>query len=38
MLATSNPEIKEELKDLWKEAQELTMIFQKIVNSMKIGN
>ena len=38
MLATSNPELREELKVLWKEAQELTMIFQKIVNSMKIGN
>lgn len=38
MLAVSNPDAKDELKVLWGEAQQLTMIFQKIVNSMKIGN
>lgn len=33
MLATCVPEQKEEIRNLWKEAQELTMIFQKITNS-----
>ena len=36
MLATCQPEIKVEIADLWKEVQELTMIFQKIVSSLKI--
>jgi len=30
MLATSNEEYAEELRKLWLEAQELTLIFQKI--------
>lgn len=37
MIAISNPEARDSAKLLWKEAQELTMIFQKIVNSLKIG-
>lgn len=35
MLAQAIPEKKEELKVLWKECQELTLIFQKICTSMK---
>ena len=34
MLAKALPKEKEELKNIWKEAQELTLIFQKIVNSL----
>ena len=34
MLARCIPERKEEIKKLWKEAQELTMIFQKITSSL----
>jgi four helix bundle protein len=33
MIAVCFPEKKEEIRKLWQEAQELTMIFQKIVNS-----
>ena len=35
MLNQTNPEKKEELRKLWQEAQELTMIFQKITNSLR---
>lgn len=35
MLAVSNPERKEEIRILWKEAQELTLIFQKITSTLK---
>jgi four helix bundle protein len=35
MIATSNPETKEKAKELWKEAQELTLIFSKIVLTLK---
>ena len=35
MLSVSLPEEKEHLRLLWKEAQELTMIFQKIVNKLR---
>lgn len=35
MLATSNPEIKEELKPLWQEAKELNLIFNAITNTTK---
>ena len=35
MLAEYIPEKKEEIGNLWKECQELTMIFQKINNSLK---
>ncbi len=35
MLSVSFPNEKEKLRDFWKEAQELTMIFQKITNSLK---
>jgi len=33
MIAVCFTENKEEVRKLWREAQELTMIFQKIVNS-----
>jgi four helix bundle protein len=33
MIAKANPEIKEECKRLWKEAQELTLIFSSILLS-----
>lgn len=33
MMAKCVPEVKEEIKKLWKECQELTMIFQKIISS-----
>lgn len=32
------PEKAEDVESLWKEAQELTLIFQKIGSSLKIGN
>jgi len=35
MLTVSNPEKKEELDALWQEAQELTLIFQKITSTIK---
>ena len=35
MLAKATPEKKEEVRKLWKETQELTMIFQKITTSLK---
>ena len=35
MLAESNPEEKEILKKLWKEAHEMTLIFNKISTSLK---
>ena len=35
LMAKCLPERKEELKKLWKECQELTMIFQKITSSLK---
>jgi len=35
LLAKSNPEVKEELKVLWQEAQELLLIFSKIINSCR---
>jgi four helix bundle protein len=38
MLAVCFPEVKEELKSLWQEAQELTMIFQKITSSLRNVN
>ncbi len=34
MLSVSLPAKKERLRELWKESQELTMIFQKITNSL----
>ncbi|MFH1187804.1 MAG: four helix bundle protein [bacterium] len=34
ILAKTNPELKENLRPLWQEAQELNLIFQKIVNSL----
>lgn len=39
ILAKAEPSLKEETRTLWKEAQELTLIFQKIVSSIdKRGN
>lgn len=35
LLARSNPERKEEIRELWKEAQELLLIFSKISRSSK---
>ena len=35
MMAKCLPEKKDRLKELWKECQELTMIFQKITSSLK---
>ncbi len=35
MIAMANPEIKEDCKRLWKEAQELTLIFSSILLSPK---
>ena len=34
LLAKTNNEKKKEIKDLWKEAQELTLIFSKIIITM----
>ena len=34
MLTKTNPELKNSTRKLWKEAQELNLIFQKIVNSL----
>ena len=34
-LSTCCPDKAEELRKIWKETQELTMIFQKIINSLK---
>jgi four helix bundle protein len=35
MIAKYFPQKREEVRGLWKEAQELTLIFQKIVGSLK---
>ncbi|MFH0779439.1 MAG: four helix bundle protein [Parcubacteria group bacterium] len=35
MIATCVPDKKDEIRKLWKEAQELTLIFGKIVSSLK---
>lgn len=35
MSAQSLPDKKEEIREIWKECQELTMIFQKIITSSK---
>ena len=35
MLSIALPDKKEELRKIWKECQELTMIFQKITNKLK---
>ena len=37
MLSITNPENKDECRELWKEAQELTLIFSKIINNSKIN-
>ena len=38
MMARSNPEIKTKIKSIWKETQELTLIFSKIIGSLKNKN
>ncbi len=38
MIVKSNPEVKEKAKELWKEAQELTLIFSRIISSLKRKN
>lgn len=35
MLAKSNPENRDKVRKLWQEAQELTLIFSKIISSLK---
>lgn len=35
MIVKSNPEIRDKAKTLWKETQELTLIFSKIISSVK---
>ena len=35
MIAEANPEKTEETRKLWKECQELTLIFQKITSSLR---
>ena len=37
MLSITNPESKEDCRELWKEAQELTLIFSKIINNSRIN-
>lgn len=34
ILTKTNPELKDKARKLWQEAQELNLIFQKIVNSL----
>lgn len=38
LLAESNPEARKSLGSLWKEAQELSLIFNKISSSLKKAN
>ena len=38
LFTQSNPEAKEELKELWKEAHELTLIFNKISATLNKNN
>jgi len=38
ILSVIDPEVKTELQNLWKECQELTLIFQKIVSSSRKKN
>ena len=38
MLAISAPEKKEEIRKIWKEAQELTLIFGKVLSTIKKDN
>ena len=35
MISTASPDKKEDSRKLWQEAQELTLIFGKIISSMK---
>ncbi|MBI2314775.1 four helix bundle protein [Candidatus Daviesbacteria bacterium] len=35
LLARTNPEIKDQLRELWQESQELLLIFSKIVRSSR---
>ncbi|MFA6963187.1 MAG: four helix bundle protein [Patescibacteria group bacterium] len=38
MLSSALPDKSDELRELWKEAQELTLIFSKIAGSLKSKN
>lgn len=38
MIVKSNPEIRDKAKELWEEAQELTLIFSRIISSLKGKN
>jgi len=35
MIAKANPDRKEEIRKLWREAQELTLIFSRIISSIE---
>jgi len=37
MIAKANPDRKKECKQIWKEAQELTLIFSAILNTSRKG-
>lgn len=38
MLVKTNPEVRDKAKELWRETQELTFIFSKIISSLKRGS
>lgn len=38
VIAKANPENKEQCRNLWKEAQELTLIFSKITQTLEKNN
>jgi len=35
LIKTTNPSLSEQVNSLWKESQELTLIFQKIITTLK---
>lgn len=38
MIASCVPDSKEDIRNIWQECQELTLIFNKILSTMKIKN
>lgn len=38
MLASSDPALRDDIRKLWQECQELTLIFQKIASSSRLRN
>jgi len=38
LLATSNPEVKNDLRSLWSEAHQLTLIFNKISSTLRYNH